>query len=179
MDQYKKQYQIHDFFDKFSTFKSNLDLIVAHNAKNLPWKMAVNEFADLSAEQFTSKMLGLNVNLGQEYAMSLLQAPVLGPRRHGSRQVPGEKAEYPTINWIEKGVVNEVKNQMSCGMFYFHSSNIIFIFLLLLFFIIIIVIFFIIITIFCTLTTPLCSNSFSLINLQNTQQTKKTHQHQQ
>lgn len=102
VDQYNKQYQTREFFGKFSTFKSNLDLIVAHNAKNLSWKMAVNQFADLSAEEFAAQFTGLNTNLGQEYAMSQLQAPV-----HGLRA--------SEVDWVAKGVVNGIKNQASCG----------------------------------------------------------------
>eukprot|EP00461_Guttulinopsis_vulgaris_P002944 UN02945 len=64
--------------------------------------MAVNEFADMSAEEFAAKMTGLNPNLGQEYALSQLQAPVLG-------------LKASPIDWVEKGVVNPVKNQASCG----------------------------------------------------------------
>ena len=107
VDQYNKQYQTREFFDKFSTFKSNLDLIVAHNAKNLSWKMAVNQFADLSAEEFAAQFTGLNTNLGQEYAMSQLQAPV------------SKNFRYSEVDWVEKGLVNPIKNQASCGMFYF------------------------------------------------------------
>ena len=106
VDQYNKQYQTREFFTKFSTFKSNLDLIVAHNAKNLSWKMAVNQFADLSAEEFAAQFTGLNTNLGQEYAMSQLQAPVRGLRAS-------------EVDWVAKGVVNGIKNQASCGMFFF------------------------------------------------------------
>lgn len=106
IEQYNKQYHTREFFSKYATFKTNLDLIVAHNAKNLPWKMAVNQFADMSAAEFAATMTGLNVNLGQEYAMSQLQAPTNGLR----------STENAWVDWVEEKMVLPVKNQASCGM---------------------------------------------------------------
>merc|ERR1711924_124605 len=43
---------------KFEVFKANVDIIEEHNAKMLTYWLGVNEFADLTWEEFSSMHLG-------------------------------------------------------------------------------------------------------------------------
>ena len=43
---------------KFEVFKANVDIIEEHNAKKLSYWLGVNEFADLTWEEFSSTHLG-------------------------------------------------------------------------------------------------------------------------
>lgn len=45
----------------FEIFKANLLFIESENAKGLTYKLAVNAFADQSAESFTNQRLGLSL----------------------------------------------------------------------------------------------------------------------
>lgn len=49
-DEYSKRFQI---------WKANLDFIVKHNAEHTGHKLDLNEFADLTWEEFSSTRLGL------------------------------------------------------------------------------------------------------------------------
>ena len=102
VEQYDKKYETNNFFARFNIFKSNLDMILAHNAKNLSWTMAVNQFADYTTEEFEA-MMGLNNVVEAPFAHSLLTAPVKNIKIAES------------IDWRAKNVVNPVKNQASCG----------------------------------------------------------------
>ena len=43
---------------RFEIFKDNLRSIDEHNAQNLSWKKGLNQFADLTNEEFRSRYLG-------------------------------------------------------------------------------------------------------------------------
>ena len=103
VEQYNKQYEINDFFTKFNTFKSNLDLIVAHNAQNLSYKMGVNQFTDYTQAEF-NQMMGLRTELAQPYALSQLEHKIAPISTNG---------DWKTTNWSSK--MTPVKNQASCG----------------------------------------------------------------
>jgi len=48
----EKHYEIEDFFHRYSIFKDNLNFINEHNAQNHSYTVGVNEFADLTSEEF-------------------------------------------------------------------------------------------------------------------------------
>lgn len=113
VQQYEKQYEMNDFFGKFSTFKSNLDLIVAHNARPETFKMGVNQFTDLTQAEF-SQMMGLRTQIGLPYAMSQLEAPFVS-------QLPKNNEQWKETSHISK--MNPVKNQASCGSCWAFSTH--------------------------------------------------------
>lgn len=57
--QYNKAYESDSFLFRYEIFRNNLDLVLAHNAKNLSWTMAINEFSDLTSEEFKAMKTGL------------------------------------------------------------------------------------------------------------------------
>merc|ERR1711887_128730 len=86
-------------------FRANLRKIAAHNEREEQgletWRMAVTEFADLTEEEFTQQMLGGYVMTPQS----------LGG--HAKREVASDLPA--SVDWREKGVVTDAKNQGSCG----------------------------------------------------------------
>merc|ERR1712055_765307 len=86
-------------------FRANLRKIEAHNEREEQgletWRMAVTQFADLTEEEFKQEMLGGYVRTPQS----------LGG--HVKREVASDLPA--SVDWREKGVVTDAKNQGSCG----------------------------------------------------------------
>lgn len=83
---------------RFETYKSNVKLIEAHNAKKMSFTLAENKFADLTSEEFKALYTGLKSNT-ERNPQHLL----------GMEGVPA------SIDWREKGAVSPVKDQGQCG----------------------------------------------------------------
>jgi len=110
---YNKQYDATEFFNRFEIFKDNLDWINKHNQGNHSYTVGVNEFADLTLEEFQANYLGFR--------------PSLSP---ADQSRPSEfeydeevvKAQPARIDWRIKGAVTGVVNQGSCGSCYCFSA---------------------------------------------------------
>jgi xylem cysteine proteinase len=101
--QYNKNYETsEEFMSRLDVFKANLDMINEHNAQNKSWTLAVNEFADMSWEEFKQNYLGLA-------APSNLPSLSTVETYDDNFMVPA------SVDWRTKGVVNAVKNQKHCG----------------------------------------------------------------
>lgn len=85
-----------------SIFAQTIEEIEAHNAKNMSWKMGVNQFSDLTHDEFQATILMTPQNCSAT------------TRREPIELDAG--ADLPdTLDWRMRGIVSEVKNQGSCG----------------------------------------------------------------
>jgi len=83
-------------------FAENLQKIEQHNRAGASYKMGVNQFTDLTEEEFRSQFLGY-----RHVPLPQTAAPASPVRRN--------KALPDSVDWRDKDVITAVKNQGQCG----------------------------------------------------------------
>ncbi|CAH9145546.1 unnamed protein product [Cuscuta epithymum] len=106
---YGKRYEsAAEIIQRFGVFKESLRTIRSHNKKGLPYKLGVNEFADMTWDEFRKHRLGASQNCS---------ATLKGNLKISSAIVPETK------DWREAGIVSPVKNQGDCGSCWTFSTT--------------------------------------------------------
>ena len=109
MSKHGKMYDtLEEKIKKFQVFKGNLLHIDRVNSRRKSYWLGLNEFADMTHEEFKARYLGINVKMGRERKNPSLKT---GFFRYAST---GHIAK--SVDWRKKGAVTRVKNQGSCGM---------------------------------------------------------------
>ncbi|GAY46166.1 hypothetical protein CUMW_094900 [Citrus unshiu] len=104
MSKHGKTYKcIEEKLHRFEIFKENLKHIDQRNKEVTSYWLGLNEFADMSHEEFKNKYLGLK--------------PQFPTRRQPSAEFSYRDVEAlpKSVDWRKKGAVTPVKNQGSCG----------------------------------------------------------------
>lgn len=108
---YTKSYTHDEFFPRYQVFKANYNKIRHHNMGNHTYTMAVNEFADMTFDEFHSKMTGTKV-VDRAYIRSKN-----GPHKSLKAPLAG------SVDWRKKNAVTPIKNQGQCGSCWSFSST--------------------------------------------------------
>eukprot|EP01023_Acetabularia_acetabulum_P060125 TRINITY_DN7226_c0_g1_i3.p1 TRINITY_DN7226_c0_g1~~TRINITY_DN7226_c0_g1_i3.p1 ORF type:complete len:438 (-),score=77.44 TRINITY_DN7226_c0_g1_i3:447-1760(-) len=110
---FKRNYASDEYDQRFEIFKSTAEFISAHNQQEgVSYKLALNEFADLTPEEFKSKHLG--------YSATQSPQTLVQPTPFTYSQVKDIPSQ---IDWREKKCVTNVKNQGSCGSCWAFSTT--------------------------------------------------------
>lgn len=96
--------------NRFDIFKKNLEFIQSFNMnRNTTYKLDVNEFSDLTDEEFRATHTGLVVPEGIN-GISSFSSDKTVAFKHGNVTDTGE-----SMDWRQEGAVTPVKYQGRCG----------------------------------------------------------------
>merc|ERR1712086_626755 len=98
---FNKVYSPEEEAHRLVAFKDNVETIYRHNAEQAPtqgWTMGINEYSDMSSDEF-SAMQGFRAE----------------DKPQGELVHLNETDVPATVDWTTKGAVNPIKNQGQCG----------------------------------------------------------------
>ena len=99
---FDKQYETKDIFNKYAQFKKNHFKIQQHNSEGHSWQMAMNQFGDLTMDEFRAQHTGYS-HVNNDFMRAKNVADL------------SDVVADDSVDWRTKGAVSPVKNQGQCG----------------------------------------------------------------
>jgi len=101
---FNKVYEDEEITYRFGVFKSNFNAIQEHNSGNFSWTKGVNQFTDLTEQEFSKIYLGY-IHRPREPAAVIESGP------------------HADVDWRGKGAMTPIKDQKQCGSCWAFSST--------------------------------------------------------
>ena len=113
INKYDKTYSDTELVYRLEVFTDNLKKIEDHNSKGHSWTMDVNQFADLTADEFKTQ----HTCLDNRHILPQTKHVRFDNSFINVSSLPKE------LDWVSKGVVTPVKDQGQCGSCWAFSST--------------------------------------------------------
>jgi len=110
---FQKTYLEEERAARFEAFKRNYMFIASENAKGHSYQLGINEFADMTPEEFMATHTGFKSSAQKTWG----ELPHLGKHVYSGAALPD------SVDWRTKGAVTPVKNQAHCGSCWAFSST--------------------------------------------------------
>lgn len=101
MSRFNRTYDMPTFMERLPIFLDNMEYIDSVNSQNLSFTLGMNQFADLSQEEFQKQHTGLSRPNQRSSECSLFHS--------SQKSLPG------SVDWRGKNVLTAVKDQGQCG----------------------------------------------------------------
>ncbi len=105
---YNKSYTVEERQKRFAIFVDNVNFINSFNAQNHTFTVAINNFADLTNDEFVSMMNGYKYNPNRP------RTPYVERTNAAGVSCPANGQEF-TCDWRQGNAVTPIKNQGQCG----------------------------------------------------------------
>ncbi|CAK0787952.1 hypothetical protein CVIRNUC_011174 [Coccomyxa viridis] len=104
---------VEEYERRFLVWLDNMEYAHAHNEKQSSFKLGLTSFADMSLDEYKTHALGYRPEL---------KGTGLGIGKSSGFKYADFEAP-PKVDWREKGIVSEVKNQQQCGSCWAFSTT--------------------------------------------------------
>ncbi|KAH8738808.1 cysteine proteinase secreted hypothetical protein transmembrane domain near N-terminus [Cryptosporidium ryanae] len=111
---YNKKYTSKDEeAERFEIFKQNLNYIRITNGQGFSYELEMNEFGDLKKDEFINMYTGYKRVFIYDEKNEQLRNRLLTTENDSSEE---DILDLPkSVNWLEAGCVNPIRNQKNCG----------------------------------------------------------------
>lgn len=107
---YNKTYSnTHEYYLRYYHYHTNIEYINQRNSLNLSYQLGINQFTDLSNDEFSEKYKGYLGYLSNNYLYKFNK-----DRELHHFTLSGNNT-YKTIDWRAENLVTDIKDQQDCG----------------------------------------------------------------
>ena len=100
LNKFNKHYNVSSYWEHYKNYMTNIDKINTHNSANHSWKMGVNNFTDMTFNEFKS---------------TYLRSRPLNHSKYNTLHNVSNNTNISSVDWRASGLVTPVKDQGQCG----------------------------------------------------------------